>query len=115
MTKGKLIKRILALYPSDNIDTSIQQFFDFYYTECGLSTSEIIKYILHGTTHSSFVHIAKRANITLEGKGGNVHKYIKKLSCECGDTDSLELLVKNKEKHNNLKLKCNRCVIGELK
>lgn len=113
--KGKIVKRIAKYFPELPIDDAVKKFFGFYYFECGLSTSEIIRYLLNGNTHSTFVHLAKRYDIELEGKGGNIKKYKHYMECDCGNYRILQLLIKNKDKHNNLTIKCDKCFVGELK
>ena len=115
MIKGKIVRRIEQYYPHLPQESAVTNFFDFYYYGCGMSSSEIVKYLLNGTTHSSLVHLAKRAGIELEGKGGNFYKYNYSISCECSNRLSLDLLVKNKELHKNIKIPCNRCKVGYLK
>lgn len=115
MIKGKIVRRIEQYYPHLPQKDAINNFFNFYYYSCGMSSSEIIKYLLKGTTHSSLIHLAKRAGIELEGKGGNFYKYPYNISCECGKREILDLLIKNKELHKNIKIPCTRCEVGYLK
>jgi len=112
---GKIIKRIWKYFPESKSNTeAVLKFFEYYYSTCGLSSTEIIRYLLRGTTHSTLSHVAKRFDITLGDKGGNVKKYLHKMECSCGNTKILLLLTRNKDLHGNLKLVCDKCKVGEL-
>lgn len=107
---GKIVKKILKLYPNIAIDGAIKQFFDYYYFKCGLSMHEIIEYILDKElrNHTTLVMMAKTYGIQVDKKGGNHYKYDRYYSCaNCGGITSLKLLIRNKDKHKNLELKCN--------
>ena len=112
---GKVTKKIAALFPDESLEQSVRKFFDHYYVECGLSLKEIVDYILEGTTHSVLSLMAKSYGIDyIASKGGNFHKYHKKVECDCGHKKTLRLLVVNKEQHKNLVLKCAVCKVGDM-
>lgn len=115
--KGKVVKKIIKLFPDEETtEQSIVKFFDYYYVTCGLSLKEIIDYVIGGSTHSVLSLIAKSYSIEyIASKGGNVYKYPKVMKCDCGKEQSLRLLVANKELHSNLILKCPKCIVGDMK
>ena len=107
---GKIVKKILKLYPDSSVEVSVKQFFDYYYFKCGLSLHEMTEYIIDKDlkNHTTLVMMAKTYGIDIGTKGGNHFKYDRYYSCtNCGGIVILKLLVKNKDRHNNLELKCS--------
>lgn len=107
---GKIVKKILKLYPNSSVEIAVKQFFDYYYFKCGLSMHEIIEYILDKElrNHTTLVMMAKTYGIQVAKKGGNHYKYDRYYECyNCGGITSLKLLIRNKNKHKNLELKCS--------